>query len=166
MKFVADGMLGSVARKLRLYGMDVVYAPDFEDARLLSGAISEGRILLTSDNDLHAQALRHGARSILLTEGTDQDRLVSIFRSLGVKPSGIGPCSSRCTVCNGELVRASKLRIHEALPPSVSQRHSVFYKCTSCGKLFWEGSHWRRISLMSKYIRNKLSEENAERDLR
>ncbi len=157
-------MLGSLARKLRLYGMDVLYAAHAQDLYLLTEAVSKGRILLTADNQLHEQATRRGARSILLTENTDQDRLVSLFRVLGVKPSAIAPGSSRCPSCNGQLVRTSRLKIHDRLPSRVSRRHRTFYRCVSCGKLFWEGSHWRRISLMSKYVTRKLAEGKAKMD--
>lgn len=155
-------MLGSLARKLRLYGMDVLYTAHTQDSDLLTDAVSEGRILLTADNQLHEQATRRGARSILLKDNTDQDRLVSLFRVLGVKPSAVAPGSSRCPSCNGELVRTPRLKIHDQLPSRVSQNHRTFYRCVSCGKLFWEGSHWRRISLMSKYVTGKLAQENTK----
>ncbi len=157
-------MLGSLARKLRLYGLDVLYTAHTQDSYLLTEVISEDRILLTADNQLHEQATRRGARSILLKDKTDQDRLVSLFRVLAVKPSAIAPGSSRCPSCNGELVLTSRLKIHDQLPSRVSQNHRTFYRCVSCGKLFWEGSHWKRISLMSKYVLSKLAEENRKMD--
>lgn len=36
------------------------------------------------------------------------------------------------------------IQLH-AVPPALLQRISLFYVCTRCGKVFWEGSHFGRV---------------------
>jgi len=51
-KFIADVMLGKLARWLRILGYDVAYDPNADDEALVQRAVNEGRILLTKDRRL------------------------------------------------------------------------------------------------------------------
>lgn len=64
-KFVADVMVGKLARWLRMLGFDTAYSNKFEDDELLRIAQSEARILLTRDVPL---AARCGSTRHLLIE--------------------------------------------------------------------------------------------------
>ena len=52
MTFVADCMLGRLAKWLRILGFDVLYFPKAEDPALVEIARREGRVLLTRDTGL------------------------------------------------------------------------------------------------------------------
>ena len=58
MKFVVDGMLGKLARWLRMMGHDVEYSNSMDDSELLTIARKEQRILLTRDFELYQQCHR------------------------------------------------------------------------------------------------------------
>ena len=49
MKFIADIMVGKLARYLRMAGYDVIYLNDIEDAEVLRIAKKESRTILTRD---------------------------------------------------------------------------------------------------------------------
>jgi len=51
-RFVADVMLGSLSRWLRLFGFDTLYSNDFDDRELIKISIQDDRILLTRDHSL------------------------------------------------------------------------------------------------------------------
>ena len=51
-RFVADSMLGSLARWLRMLGYDTAYRKDVADDELSRLASSEKRRILTRDKDL------------------------------------------------------------------------------------------------------------------
>jgi len=144
-RFAADGMLGRLARWLRIAGHDTLCAqdlgvgPEGEDEALLRAAEEQGRILLTSDEALHARALRLGLRSVLVTGRSVLDQLLEISMALG-RRLDMNFEDSRCPVCNGTLVQADP----SEAPPEV-RKDREFWKCSSCGKVYWEGKHWRSI---------------------
>jgi len=55
---IVDAMLGSLARKLRIYGFDTVYDKDSEDSSMLIAAKTESRTLVTCDKELHKLAVQ------------------------------------------------------------------------------------------------------------
>ena len=64
--FIADGMLGSLARKLRIFGFDTLYYNDVEDFKLIEIGEQQERILLTCDKILIQRAMNAGISSCLL----------------------------------------------------------------------------------------------------
>jgi len=157
-KFIVDGMHGTLARKLRIYGFDTAYDPKTDDKALLELGIAEGRVLVTSDRVLHRAALQSGVKSILLTSETDEDRMVTLLRRLKIKTSILKPETSRCPLCNGMLKPIKGQSLKGRIPEGVLQRNDVFYICASCGKVYWEGSHWHRIRTFAQGIERRLQE--------
>ena len=66
MRFVVDGMLGSLARWLRMLGHDVDYDAERNDDALLKIATGEDRILLTRDEQLYGRARSRTVSSFLV----------------------------------------------------------------------------------------------------
>jgi len=50
-----------------------------------------------------------------------------------------------CLSCNGLLHPVDKALIGPLLPPRVRERYHRFSSCDGCARIFWEGSHWRRM---------------------
>ncbi|MEM2873013.1 MAG: Mut7-C RNAse domain-containing protein [Nitrososphaerales archaeon] len=153
-RFVVDGMLGSLARKLRIYGFDVLYDAEILDESILAIAKNEDRIILTSDKALHNKALLNELKSILLSEEEDEDRIVAVFRNFGLKPE-LNPKNSRCPLCNGDIEEVDKNRLKN-VPESILEKHDHFYSCMKCGKVYWIGSHWLRLRKLSERVRQRL----------
>ena len=49
MKFIADVMLGRLAKKLRLLGFDVLYDRTFNDNEIIRLSLEQERVILTRD---------------------------------------------------------------------------------------------------------------------
>jgi uncharacterized protein len=157
-KFVADAMLGSLARKLRIFGFDTAYFKEGEDAELETLARSQRRIILTSDRLLFAHSRARGLRAVLVSGRTDRARLLSVRAQVGAgQDLWIGAeTASRCAACNGELVRIGKEEATAAkLPPRVLARHRLFFRCTACSRFYWRGGHWGRLRRLSSSLRTK-----------
>lgn len=157
MKFIADGMLGKLARWLRLAGYDVVYIGDFrlpadeQDDALLDRARLERRTLLTCDLALHRRARHAGIRSALVESSDVVGQLVEVSKRCGQKIR-IEPENSRCPVCNGSLKLASRSEVKGKVPATVLKTQRKFWRCSSCGKIFWHGTHWKTIlEMASRY---------------
>jgi len=154
---IVDAMLGSLARKLRIYGFDTVYDKDSEDSSMLVAAKIESRTLVTCDKELHKLAVQRNLQSILLNKGLEVEKMVEVIRGLDLKPLMICPEESRCPLCNGDLIGVSNLIAPSSIPQSIRQRHQRFYICRLCGKSYWEGSHWEKISSFSADVEERLS---------
>lgn len=159
MKFIADGMLGKLARWLRLAGHDVAYIgdaklpPEKQDDALLERAKSEKRVLLTSDLDLHKRAMKAGLGSTFIKGGDVTSQLAEISKHVGEKME-ITPENSRCPVCNGTLELVEKDQIEGLVPKSVLKTNDEFWRCVECGKVYWHGGHWKTIiEMASRYNR-------------
>ena len=66
MKFIADSMLGDVARWLRMLGYDTLYSKSIKDHEILIIAERDDRVILTRDISLVRRARKRGLRAILI----------------------------------------------------------------------------------------------------
>ena len=150
-------MLGSVARKLRIFGFDTLYVAHVEDSEVLKIGIDQDRIILTADKEFFKRIVKVNARGVLV-DGTDElEDLVHILEKNGIRSvDGVGT-RSRCSICNGKLAQVSALEVQGRLPEKVAMNPKDFSKCSNCGKVYWEGSHIKRIKDLAKAIESKLS---------
>lgn len=143
--FVVDAMLGDVARWLRLLGYDTLYSKSMRDWRLLKTAEETGRTLVTRDWGLYWRARKRGLRAVYVEGDSTAERLAELAVKAGVSLDP-DPSRSRCPECNGVLVEVrDKERVRGRVPPRALEAYEVFYVCTRCGRVYWEGSHWRNI---------------------
>ena len=141
-RWIADEMLGKLARYLRFLGYDVRYAKDMKDGEILEAARAEGRIILTRDELL---ARRGKARAFRLISPEIERQLSEVRRLFPTLRTEVQ--FLRCSLCNGNLVIADKST--PAPPKGVPQNvwdtiHEVSI-CTSCGHAYWEGTHTEEI---------------------
>jgi uncharacterized protein len=151
-------MLGSLARKLRIFGFDTLYFSEGGDTELETLAGKERRVILTSDKRLLAHSESRGLQAVLVEGKTDRERLRSVMKRAGpgmtLRVGGVG--ASRCAVCNGELrVLGRRSAAAAKIPPKVLARHRLFYVCSSCSKCYWRGKHWERLRRLSYSLKTK-----------
>ena len=139
-------MLGTVARKLRIFGFDTLYIKDICDDELLEIGIEQRRIILTCDKSLFKQAIKIGAAGVLLEGVNENEDLVHVLSACGVSSINFDICRSRCSLCNGLLVRKKISDIKKnIIPAGVVLHHKEFFECVHCNKMYWEGNHFSRI---------------------
>ena len=135
--FVVDVNLGKLARRLRMLGFDVLYDRRYRDGEIAALAAEQGRIVLTRDRRLlFIKRITHGywVRSVVPDEQVQEVLLrFDLFRQL--RPF------QRCLNCNGLLLPVAKNDILDQLEPRTKRYYEAFYRCSSCGKVYWEGSH-------------------------
>ena len=142
--FWCDAMLGGLARWLRAAGYDAAWEADIDDADLLRRALAEGRVLLTSDRELMRRgAIRSGrVRALLIPTGLGKvEQLRQVLQALG-----LGLRRPRCMACGGRLEAIPAESARPEVPPRTFAWCRAFYRCQRCAKVFWEGTHWRRIA--------------------
>jgi len=154
MKFVADCMLGKLAKWLKILGFDTAYFSRIEDDDLLVFAQNESRILLTRDNGLIEKSKNVPALFINSENWSEQiQEVLRAFHLFGkAKPN------SRCIECNIVLRTLSKERAKNLVTPFIYKNADVFSLCPECGRVFWRGTHH---SDMEKKIRKILGSQKS-----
>lgn len=155
-RFFADAMLGSVARKLRIFGFDTLYVAHVPDDEILKIGIEQGRVILTADKEFFKRVVKAGAAGVLVSGADDIEDLVHILAKNGVTSVGLAGIGSRCSACNGLLEQRTSAQVKNYLPGRVAELQSEFYQCNACRKLYWEGGHLGRIRALAKSVTSKL----------
>lgn len=154
-----DAMCGGVARWLRVLGVDATWTPGIADRDLVEHAVTEGRIVVSSDGKLfERRVLASGElRGVRLPVGLKLDeQVVFVVRALGITAG-----FPRCARCNGELAAVERAAVADVVPARSLIWVNDFYRCATCGHVFWEGSHWRRIGAVLKRLGLKSSGDSA-----
>ncbi len=140
-RFVLDGHLGRLARFLRMLGFDARWRADATDEELARVAAAEHRILLTRDTGLlKRRIVTHG---YWVREVDPRRQLAEVVHRLDLLRS-ISPFR-RCLRCNELLETVGQEEVAGELPPAVRQRRDAFRRCPSCRRVYWAGSHHRRM---------------------
>lgn len=135
LKFLADNMLGRLARYMRILGYDTSY-PNIQapDLVLVEMSRKEDRILLSRDKQLHER----WKNSFLITSDKLDDQLCQVTEIF--RPS-MHNLFSRCTACNGLLVQPYAPCAEKYYRGDVKE----VQQCNVCGKCYWRGTHTQSI---------------------
>ncbi len=138
-RFILDVHLGTLARRLRLVGIDAAYSNDLDDDVLIERANEGGRALLTQDRGL----LRR--RKLWLGAYVRGARPDEQFRDVLDRFAPPLAPWTRCTACNGVLCPVAKADVEHLLQPGTRRTYQVFSRCGGCGQVFWRGAHAQRL---------------------
>ncbi len=144
MNFVLDGMLGKLARWLRMMGHDVKYSTSSDDAELLIIAKQEQRVLLTRDLALYQEAAAKNIEAYYVEGTNEADRLAELSSRFGI-PLVIDLERSRCPKCGTKLISVSKKDIVSKVEKNTLLYYEEFWMCPNCGSVYWQGAHWTKI---------------------
>ena len=160
--FLADAMLGDIARKLRILGYDTAYMKDTSDSCVLQAALKEKRILLTRDKELFKRVVKGGVQGILLEKQDETDNIAYALTKNKIYCVSFDARTARCSLCNGILEPRSSTKVKRRLPRKVVNTHNKFFQCSNCGKAYWEGSHISRLHMLAQRINNKIKKSRYE----
>ena len=152
MSFIADCMLGKLARWLRALGFDVRYSSKAGDDELLNIARREGRTLLTRDTRLLERA-KAGPSLLIRSEKWDEQviQVLSEFDLMGEVRA-----FSRCLDCNRMVKPLAKEKARNLVAPFVLEHSRSFALCPDCGHVFWKGTHFDDMRSKIDALLNRL----------
>jgi uncharacterized protein with PIN domain len=140
-KFVLDVHLGKLAAYLRMLGFDTRYQSCFTDSELAGVSAAENRILLTRDRGLLKRSMvTHG---YWLRETDSRRQIAEILDRFDL--SGAIHPFVRCMACSAMLEAVVKDQVRALVPPRAAELHDEFRRCPNCGRVYWKGSHYRRM---------------------
>jgi uncharacterized protein with PIN domain len=143
MKFIADVMLGRLAKRMRLLGFDVLYDRTLNDNEIIRLSLEQDRIILTRDNALRDRPL--AKNNLFIGSDLVTDQVEQVLASL---PSDM-PLSplSRCSECNETLVRIMRKEARDLVPRHVYEHKDLFLQCPRCKRIYWQGTHVLRMAI-------------------
>jgi uncharacterized protein with PIN domain len=140
LRFLLDVHLGTLARRLRLLGVDTAYeSTDIGDPALSARSAAEKRVMLSRDRGLLRRRELWAGAFVYSTTPEDQLRDVLDRFSPELRPW------TRCTACNGLLKEATKEEVADQLKGGTHKSYDVFAQCQECGRAYWKGAHHEQL---------------------
>jgi uncharacterized protein len=130
-----DGMLGRLAKWLRVVGFDAAFP---------RSRPSEGRLFVTARKSVTY------AGAIVVSGEDPAHQLRQVLEQAGIRPDP-SFFLSRCLICNVPVREVQREDVAGKVPDGVFQRSRSFRECPECGRIYWEGSHAER---MKKRLQN------------
>lgn len=140
-RFAADAMLGRLARWLRVLGYDTFYDIAVADPVLVRLAHEEQRLLLTRDRHLLRELRPVCALEVRQNDPLQQLRDVVLELELPAPRE----LFTRCLLCNAALNVLDPAVALPLLPEGVRDLPGPVRQCPQCSRLYWGGSHVRRM---------------------
>lgn len=140
LRFLLDVHLGTLARRMRLLGVDAAYEnEDIGDPALASRSAAEQRVLLSRDRGLLRRRELFAGAYVYSDNPDEQLRDI-----LGRFAPALAPWT-RCTACNGTLREADKDSVGDRLENGTQRSYELFAQCTDCERVYWRGAHHARL---------------------
>ncbi|MGB6063203.1 MAG: Mut7-C RNAse domain-containing protein [Desulfomonilaceae bacterium] len=127
--FDVDGMLGRLAKWLRILGFDAAFP---------RSAPSAGRLFVTA-----RRSVMHG-EAIVVTGEDLHEQLRQVLEQAGVCPDP-DLFLTMCLICNVPVRDATPEKVAGRVPDRIFDKVALFHECPVCGRIYWEGSHADRI---------------------
>jgi len=137
-RFLADSMVGKLARWLRALGYDAAYERAMADAELVERAREEGRIILTRDRRLLER--RRLESGFLVGPDDPMAQLSQVAHAFDLR---LDPDRwfRRCLDCNVPMLPAAADEVRGRVPAHVLSTQDRFARCPACGRVFWAATH-------------------------
>jgi uncharacterized protein with PIN domain len=140
-RLLCDEMLKGIGRWLRAAGYDTEIAQDgVADEDLLAQARVEDRVLLTCDRGLAARSV---LGAVVLLDSESLDETAAVLRERLAIDWLYAPFS-RCLLDNARLREAEPAAL-TGLPERSRTGAGPITICPDCGRIYWPGSHVRRM---------------------
>ncbi len=140
-RFLADRMVGTLAKWLRILGYDTVYMPEVSPASVKREARRQDRILLTRRTCFLNQ--KDVPPFVFIRADRFREQLKQVCTDLQL--TVLSPLLRRCSVCNRELETIDRERVQARVPAYVWQTQATFFHCRQCQRVYWNATHCERI---------------------
>lgn len=145
MKFIADVMLGRLAKRMRLLGFDVLYDRTISDNEIIRLSLEQDRVILTRDTGLAERPL--ASNRLFIKNDNVREQLMQVLASLPRSPFSVP--FTRCSQCNQILVLITKQDVKDLVPRYVYENNDEFLQCPKCERIYWKGTQVNRMGIHS-----------------
>lgn len=156
--FLADAMLGKLARWLRILGYDTAYEKIISDEEIVERVRCENRWLLTRDRYLAKRKILRGRHTLIQGDHvSDQLRQLLVERCINLNLDDRTP--SRCPECNLVLKAIPREKAALLVPSFVAKQHTQFAQCEKCARVFWPGTQWDHLRAQAHIVAERAKRE-------
>jgi uncharacterized protein with PIN domain len=146
-RFMADVMLGRLARWLRVLGYDTLYTRKCIDSLHIVQAYREDRIILTRNSKIYKKI--GPERALFINFDNFRKQIGEVIDTLNLNFDS-NVFLSRCLECNLLLIPLPREEAQTKVPPYVFQTIEEFKTCPQCSKIFWSGTHIEEMERLIK----------------
>lgn len=147
--FLADRMLGRLARWLRACGCDCRWHDPGDDRDPVETALEQVRVLLTRNRRLLRR--RRIGRHLLVASDHLEQQLLQVLLAFDVDP--LSNPLSRCMRCNSPLEPATAEQAGCRVPYQVLQTGLPLARCPVCDRFYWPATHAGRMRRRLELLR-------------
>lgn len=145
-RLVVDGTLCKLAKWMRILGYDTKIESNEDNLHRLAN--EEGRIILTRKRN----KIKDSKRFFVVMGDRLEVQIPQVLGGLGLKADA-ALMIGRCSVCNSVLIDVEKHEVEGKVPAYIQQKHHIFRRCPSCFRIYWPGTHLRRMeTFLRKHI--------------
>lgn len=142
MKFICDRMLGKLAKKLRMLGIDTAYLNKIDEDSIITSAIKENRLILTRRANFPVPDKRFSM--LFIKDNDPKGQIRQVISSFKIHRDSVKPFS-RCICCNTLLKPLKKELAEGRVADYVFNTSEDFSECTACKKIYWHGTHYKKM---------------------
>ncbi len=144
MRFIADIMVGKLAKYLRMAGHDVLYDNTATDDEIIKNALKTGRTVLTRDSLMltRKEFVKGIVKYLLIKDVNLKKQLEQVQSEFNFT---LELNLIRCVECNSILVKVKKEDVKDKVPLYVYKTQQNFMYCKKCDKYYWRGTHYDNI---------------------
>jgi uncharacterized protein with PIN domain len=132
-RFVADGHLGKLARRLRMAGFDTLWGNDWDDDEIVRLSLVQGRTILTRAKGMLRR--KEVERGYFVRATQSEVQLGEVVRALQLE-SHLAPFT-RCRECNAPLEDVPREALVDRLPERVRDSYHRFKRCPGCEGVYF-----------------------------
>ena len=143
MKLICDRMLGKLAKKLRMLGLDTTYHEPTAKEGIIISALKENRIVLTRRTN-HPTAAEH-IDLIFIKDNDPENQIRQVIKHLKITKEMTNPFSV-CICCNTKLKPLEKRRVEGQVADHIFNSIDSFSTCPACKKIYWSGTHHQNMA--------------------
>jgi hypothetical protein len=142
LKFLVDHMLGKLAKYLRMLGIDTVYYTQTDLSTLIEKAYQEKRIILSRNTKL--KHIGGFSDFFFINDYQPDKQLSEVLKHFKIHISH-AQLFTRCLRCNQKLIVVNNEDVKGKVPHYILGIHKEFSLCPQCKKVYWEGTHLKKM---------------------
>lgn len=141
--FLVDSTLGKLAKWLRILGFDTLYRRHWS-AHLISVHLTASERIFLTRNIRLFERWKGKYRIVFVSSDILKEQLEEVIKNLQLALDS-NALFTRCLDCNSLLIPISQQEVENKVPDYILISQDRFKHCPSCKKIFWPGSHPKRM---------------------